>query len=64
MRYSKLRYLMWARNPLDCIKIYGNLMSPPELKTYLRGMRLDYNYDAVQPPREWNCGHLFLHFFQ
>ncbi|KAJ8884973.1 hypothetical protein PR048_011169 [Dryococelus australis] len=54
-------HVKW-RMIVDYYDSYGNLRAPPDLKMYMRGMRIYYYYETEQHPWEWNCGHLCLYF--
>lgn len=41
---------------------FGDLPPPQELKHYLRGCKILYNYQRYQRPSSVNCGHLCLKF--
>jgi hypothetical protein len=41
---------------------FGDLSPPMELRKYLRGCNIQYNYDQYQQPNSVVCGHLCLEF--
>lgn len=41
---------------------FGDLSPPLELKQYLRGSRIQYNYNRYQQPNSFVCGHLCLEY--
>lgn len=51
---------------IDYFDSYGNLRPPVELLNYFYSdggnKKIFYNYNKVQQPHSFNCGHLCLHY--
>ena len=50
------------RNCVEYYDSFGDLRPPIELRRYLAGAKIYYNYENEQRPNTVNCGHLSLRF--